>query len=192
MSNPPKSTRVRRKLSVRVVITLMACASLVAGSGTGFWMWSSNTLAVSEHEYASAAAIVDDAREAALAKKAEQANAARATLAAATLAAEQQAALDKSMADQGWSSAGNEIYFQFADSNDYTCGYFDCAYVNVHVVNACNAGVYLSASILDGTTAVGLDNGVTGGLPAGGNAQILLQDTRGGGTFSITDLHCMG
>lgn len=179
----------KRKLQIAIALSLIFAA--VGGGGV---IWSSNGLATARSHLVSARSDASARRTEVL--KVRVAAAAAATAAAdAAQAASFQASQDAMYAVAGLkpAGAGSGIYYKFADSGTYSCGYFSCTYVFVLASKGCNSGVYIAASILRNGTSIGLANGISAGLPVGGTASVLLQDTsNGGNTFSLTDVHCMG
>ncbi len=185
---PSKKSQARHGATHQHFTILLAISLICVAASAAFYITSSDQLVSTRAGHVHAEAAAADRKKAQEAK-----DKAAALQAAADALATAKAVVDKAYADAGFSPGSEGVYFKFADANSYTCGYFDCAYVLVTVSQPCNAGVYVAASILRQTTSIGLTNGITAGLPAGGTATVLLQDDTGGGdSFSITDIHCMG
>lgn len=179
----------RRPMTLRAALSLLIAGALIATAGTGFWLWSGAQLA--------GAQTANDAARTAYSKRAAAQMAADIAKGAAdsdaAFAAESLALIDGVWAKDGFLPAGEGLYYKFADQGEGSCGYFDCAFVFVATTDACNAGVYVAASLMAGQTSVGYTNDISGGLAAGGHATMTLQDAEGAAdSFRITDVHCLG
>lgn len=101
------------------------------------------------------------------------------------------ATLDQSWSDLGWDSVGDDVYFRWADNDEFSCGRYDCLAFHVIAVNGCPGGMYLEAAILSGNTQVGWTNETFTGIPAGGDATGFFEDIYGQGDgFRLTEMNC--
>ncbi|MEB0286772.1 hypothetical protein QN345_00120 [Cryobacterium sp. 10I1] len=162
---------------------------LLLGGSIGFNQYTASQVATaqSDVDQAQVAAHQRSAKAAASLQARQAANAAAATASAA------QKSQDDAMKDQGYSPASKDLYFRFAPDKNFTCGSVPCAAVYIYTFAACASGVYIAASIMDGSSSVGFTNKITGALSAASDASAMLENYLGYGTsFKITDVHCMG
>lgn len=83
------------------------------------------------------------------------------------------------------------IYVLPYDPEDFTCGSYRCMYYTVVALGGCPGGLYVEASILSGDVVVGMSNDLVGGVAAGEDARVFLEDYAGGGdAFRISEVSC--
>lgn len=100
---------------------------------------------------------------------------------------------DSQWEDWGYQVAepGN-LYVKFADSNEYTCGMYDCIGVNVHNARACPQMLYVEANIMSGQTVVGMTNKSFGAVAAFTDSAGVLEDYTGAGDgFRLSKVTCL-
>lgn len=184
--------------------TLIVSTILLALGAGGFAGWAFVYSGDSEASYVAAQASLaqaQEARDAAQAAydervKVERAAADARAAAASKLAAaererEAQALQDKVYADAGYRNAGNNVYFRWLNSGEYSCGNWDCGGFAVIAANGCPSGLYLEAAIMSGSTQVGWTNKAFAGLAPGGTATgVFEMVTASGDSFSITEVNC--
>jgi hypothetical protein len=203
---PEPRRRTRRRI---IIISLVAVLALALG-GAGLLV--ANLSAQTERraegsasaDYASSSASAQASASAEAKRKAD--NAASAARAQAYSVAEEarktaereQARADseiKQMEDRGWTSAGNQMYFQYLSNSEFTCGRWNCTFLDVVSMapNGCPGGIYVAVSIDRGAGSIGSTNEITAGLPTGKVARVKLEDTSNQGDgFQITKMNCHG
>lgn len=195
---PPR--RTRRWLVFGGVATVLAASAILVG-------FTSSTQAAEAEARSSATISAAHSRSAEatrlsdLAKAREAKELADQRIAAESLKEQESAAKARTdseirqMADQGWESAGNQLYFHYLDHSQFSCGSWKCTYLDVvsMATNGCPAGIYLAASIDRGNVSIGSTNEFTAGVPKGKVARVKLEDTsnRGEG-FQLTTMTCHG
>ncbi|MCB2412606.1 hypothetical protein LGT39_07055 [Demequina sp. TTPB684] len=104
---------------------------------------------------------------------------------------EAQAWQDSYFADEGFENVGNNVYFRWLESSEYSCGNWDCAGFSVVAADGCPSGIYLEAAIMSGSTQVGWTNDSFAGLAPGGTAAgVFEMVTASGDSFSLTEANC--
>lgn len=99
--------------------------------------------------------------------------------------------------DNFWEGLGYKIavsgnvYIKAAESGQYTCGRYNCLAYFVHTIQGCPSALYVEASVVNNGVVVGMSNDMVGGIPANGDASVLLEDIGNEGTaFRLTDVNC--
>lgn len=90
----------------------------------------------------------------------------------------------------GLQPAGNGLYYRWATSDEFSCGYWACAAVYVATGGKGCSSVYLEANITSGGMAIGIANATVGALGPNSSAGMMLDDYVGGDGFSITKINC--
>lgn len=193
----------------RNLIIASIAASLLALGGAGIWAANISAQEAEQRTVAAAASASAEASAqastAAAAKKAAE-DAAFFASERARMATEKAAQAQeveqlrseserKQMEAQGWTFAGNQMYFQYLDNSKFTCGSWKCTYLGVvsMALNGCPGGIYVAVSIDRGKSSIGSTNEITAGLPKGKIAQVKLEDTSNQGDgFQITKMNCLG
>ncbi len=201
----PEPRRRRRR---RIIISLVAVLALALG-GAGFLVANLSAQAGQRAEAEASAASASSSASARASASAEAKRAAdnAASVAQASSDAEEarkaaereqaQAQADsenKQMEARGWTSGGNQMYFQYLDHSKFTCGTWNCAVLDVVSMapNGCLGGIYVAVSIDRGQGSIGSTNEITAGLPAGKVARVKLEDTSNQGDgFQITKMNCL-
>lgn len=188
----------------KTIIVSLAVAVIALG-GAGLFI--ANQTAKAEQQAAAAAAASAQASavaaaEASAKQKADDAaQLARAQASSDAQKAKRAEEMDQARADselkqmqaQGWTSAGNQMYFKYLDHSEFTCGHWKCTYLDVVSMapNGCPGGIYLAVSIDRGGGSIGSTNELTAGLPKGKTALVKLEDTSNQGDgFQITTMNC--
>lgn len=101
--------------------------------------------------------------------------------------------VDDQLAAQRWKAYGNDLYYQWADNSEYTCGYNSCSYLHVMTMKetGCRGGIYVEASLESGQASIGRANAWTAALPKQKDAIVELEDNTGQADgFQLTTLNC--
>jgi hypothetical protein len=206
---PEPRKRTRRRT---IIISLVAILALALG-GAGLLVANLSAQAERRAEGAASAASASSSASAQASasasasaeakKKADAASVARAQALsvaeeARKTAEREQARADseiKQMEDRGWRAAGNHLYFQYLSDSEFTCGRWNCTFLDVVSMapNGCPGGIYVAVSIDRGAGSIGSTNEITAGLPTGKVARVKLEDTSNQGDgFQITKMNCHG
>lgn len=189
------------------IIIICVVAVVLALGGAGFLAANLSTQAEQRAEAeasvasASAAASADASASAEAKRTADNAASAararaRSVAEEARKAAERAERADselKQMEARGWTSAGNQMYFQYLSDSEFTCGRWKCTFLDVVSMapNGCPGGIYVAVSIDRGEGSIGSTNEITAGLPTGKVARVKLEDTSNQGDgFQITKMNC--
>lgn len=199
----PLSDRRPRRKALRWVV-LGAVVALLAAS-VAFVAVTSSTQAAEAEAQSSASSKAASSRSAEAKRladlaKAKEVEALAASQFAADVARAQESAAKvradneiKQMAAQGWESVGNQLYFYYLDHSKFTCGSWNCTYLDVVSMaeNGCPGGIYIAVSIDRGKVSIGSTNEFTAALPKGKVARVKLEDSgnRGDG-FQLTEMNC--
>ncbi|WP_343924237.1 hypothetical protein [Rhodoglobus aureus] len=98
---------------------------------------------------------------------------------------------DAKFAEAGLTPAGNDVYYMFADQSNYTCGYWDCAYVVLLAMSGCPNSLYVEAAVTRNGVDIGLANHLAAAVPVEGQVNAHLEDFSGSGDgFRITKVNC--
>lgn len=176
---------------------LLAVGVLLASAGAGFAAWSYDYAASVKDALTSASVSVDLAnvrveqakkeRDERLERQRKETEARQ----AAEALAQAQAVQDAMYASLGFEPVGQGVYFRWASSDEYWCGYWDCIGFQVIAADGCPSSLYLEAAILSGGMQVGWTNTRFSGLAPGGSAGGLFEMVGvSGDTFSLTDVSC--
>ncbi|MEO5317734.1 hypothetical protein PV761_03945 [Arthrobacter sp. CC3] len=186
------------------IIIICVVAVVLALGGAGFLAANLSTQAEQRAEAeasaasASAAAAADASASAEAKRTADNAASAararaRSVAEEARKAAERADSELKQMEARGWTSAGNQMYFQYLSDSEFTCGRWKCTFLDVVSMapNGCPGGIYVAVSIDRGEGSIGSTNEITAGLPTGKVARVKLEDTSNQGDgFQITKMNC--
>lgn len=94
------------------------------------------------------------------------------------------------LAESGYESAGNGLYWRWANQDEFTCGSWDCAAVYVTTGSESCSGVYVEANVMSGSMVAGMTNATTGALAPWTAAGLMLENYVGGDSFQITKVNC--
>ncbi|QYF88455.1 hypothetical protein [Arthrobacter sp. PAMC25284] len=194
----PEQASARRRPSRAALAVVIGVVLAVSAAGGATW-WFGSALPAQEARQA------QEARDAVEAAKVAKKKAEAAELDALLADAEAQIKARKAqtavqddikaqMADQGWTHFSGDIYYQYADTSEFTCGYFRCTMVHVTTLaeNGCPGGLYVEATVDKGTMNIGRTNDVTAALPRAKDAIVKLTDTTGqADAISLTDVRCL-
>lgn len=99
---------------------------------------------------------------------------------------------DEAMTADGWTvyESGN-LYVQFADPSEFTCGYANCTYVYVAAIHGCPNSLYVEASLMSGDTVIGMTNDLLGVVKPEDTAAAHLEDYAGNAdSYRLTKVTC--
>jgi hypothetical protein len=99
---------------------------------------------------------------------------------------------DEAMTADGWDvyESGN-LYVQFVDPADFTCGYANCTFVHVATIRGCPNSLYVEASLMSGDTVIGMTNDMLGVVGPEGTATAHLEDFAGNADgYRLTKVNC--
>ena len=190
MTNDEKPIRQRKapvrwglgRLAVFLILGL-----LITGGGVAT-MFASN-------DFSADAAAQFEAKKTAVAAEQARVDAVKAAKEAIQKAAAEEAAQkvvdDRIWAADGFLPAGDHVYYRFADTNEYRCGYWDCTAIYVASTKGCASGFYVEAAITNGSIDVGMTNKITAASPANNIVAVLLEDHLGGSGFRLAKINCM-
>lgn len=197
---PSRARRGRRRILISLLCSFLLLG-LVGGMLVAIEYKERRFAAESESESESGA----EAKSAATAEAEEQARLDREATEVAEAAtraadrAEAQAELDRldeaflSSNPGDWviEEAGN-VYWRYSDDSDeLTCGRWDCLGVVVFAYQGCPTGLYVEAAIEADGVVIGRANDSIGAIPSEGTGAILLEDLTGyGDTFRVTRVNC--
>lgn len=189
ISEPVAENAARRRLlGLRGSILLVIAGIVLVAVSAGFFRWSLDSADGARDRYSNA---VEAAKKSEVERLATIARLAAARVVADRLAAEVKAKADSDATAiaAGFTPGGTNVYWKPAPSS---CGYLNCSTVLVTVIQDCFRGVYVAASLMSGSTSIGLTNGITAGLPAGGSAVLRMEFSSRPDSVTVTDAHCLG
>ncbi|WP_146071797.1 hypothetical protein [Cryobacterium sp. Y50] len=185
-----KTKRWQRRVSGTTFgLALSGALVLLMGSG-GYLAWSYQDFSQVVDRATATKAVFDAEVEAdaVIAERKRVAKIARDGAAMIAKAAEVEAA---KMALDGYSPAGDHVYYRFANDEEFTCGYYDCAAVVITTTWTTCSGVYLEANLVRNEVVIGLANDSAGYLGENSTAVLTLEDYQDtGGAFQITTVNC--
>lgn len=197
---PPRKHRHRRKVLIWLAAVVLILA--IGGGALVTMEYMERSRAAAEAEAAAAeeqARLDREAEQEAEAEAEEQAQAEAEAQSRAQARADAQAELDRldekflSSNPGDWfiEEPGN-LYWRYSDDTDeLTCGRWDCLGVVVFTYQGCPSGLYVEAAIEADGVVIGRTNDSIGALGEEGTGAIFLEDLTGyGDTFRVTKVNC--
>jgi hypothetical protein len=181
-SLPSPSRRKRRTVGPRTFWSLLAVTALIAlASGVALYF------SYPAYDTRAAELVVAEQKLDAHVEQKAKDLAARNLIASEKKKAEDEANVFASI---GYESAGNGLYYRWANPDEFTCGNWACAAVFVTTGSAACSGVYVEANIMSGNMVIGFTNDTVGALGPSSVAGLMLEDYVGGDSFKITQVNC--
>ncbi|MFV0634898.1 hypothetical protein [Demequina sp.] len=98
---------------------------------------------------------------------------------------------DANFAADGFDHIGNNVYFRWAERDEYSCGRYDCIAFSVIAHDGCPGGLYLEAAIMRDGTQVDWTNETFSAIPQYGSASGFFEDIFSqGDSFQLTEANC--
>lgn len=180
-----------RRVGIRALTLTGIIGLVVALSSVGFFLWSANEVSTTRELLKTAEQGYQLKIEAAEQEKEARDKAEAAEREKKRVAAESAARQDKNYADQGYVKVADGIYAYFFDPSSFSCGNWNCAFVQFATEKACPNHLYVEVSWDRDGTSIGWSNAVSTALSAGDTWLAEFNDTSNqGDTYRITSVSC--